>query len=234
MREIVLDTETTGFDPESGDRIVEIACLELVRRIPSGRTWWQYINPERDMPAEAFAVHGLSTEFLSDKPKFASVAQDFLNFVDGARLVIHNAAFDMKFLNAELKRMKMPPLRSDTVIDTLALARRKHPGAQNSLDALCRRYKIDNSKRTKHGAMLDVELLAEVYLNLIDAGQAGFDLTPKNTAAQASQAAGGVTARPEALPSRLTEEEKAAHQTFLTGELKGTPLWREYLVNSEG
>jgi DNA polymerase III subunit epsilon len=231
MREIVLDTETTGLDPESGDRVVEIACLELIRGIPSGRVWWEYVNPERDMPAEAFKVHGLSAEFLSTKPLFASLAQDFQNFIEDAKLVIHNAAFDVKFLNAELKRVGMGPIRPELVLVTLALARRKHPGAQNSLDALCRRYKIDNSKRTKHGALLDVELLAEVYLNLIDAGQAGLDLAPKGTAAeQASRAAAAaVTVRPEALPSRLSEEEKAAHQTFLTGELKNTPLWTKYL-----
>lgn len=229
MREIVLDTETTGLDPESGDRVVEVACLELVRGIPTGRVWREYFNPERDMPAAAFAVHGLSNEFLADKPKFAERAGEFQQFIDGARLIIHNAAFDVKFLNAELGRLKLPKIDFSSVVDTLALARRKHPGAQNSLDALCRRYKIDNSKRTKHGALLDVELLAEVYLNLIDAGQAGLDLAPAGAAAaQAGHGARTAGPRPERLPPRLTEEEKAAHAAFLTEGLKGAPLWASY------
>ena len=162
MREIVLDTETTGLDPLSGDRVVEIGAVELLNHMPTGRTYHQYINPERDMPVEAFNVHGLSIEFLSDKPVFKQIGQEFLDFVGDSKMVIHNAAFDMKFLNAELKWMGLPSLPPAQATDTLAIARSRFPGAQNSLDALCRRFGIDNSARTKHGALLDSEILAEV------------------------------------------------------------------------
>ena|SRR5882724_4077687 len=176
MREIVIDTETTGLDPRNGDRIVEIAAVELVNHLPTGRVFHHYLNPEREMSEDAFAVHGLATGFLADKPRFAEIAQSFVEFIDGARLVIHNAEFDLAFLNAELGRLSQAGLGRDLAIDTLALARQKFPGAQASLDALCRRFAIDNSARTKHGALLDAELLSEVYLELIGGRQAGFDL----------------------------------------------------------
>jgi DNA polymerase-3 subunit epsilon len=162
LREIVLDTETTGLDPRKGDRVVEIGCVELVNRFPTGRTYHQQINPERDVPQEAFAVHGLSAEFLATKPKFAEIADAFLDFIGDASLVIHNASFDHAFLCTELELLKRTPIAHERLVDTLLLARRKHPGASNRLDDLCVRYKIDNSKRTKHGALLDAELLAEV------------------------------------------------------------------------
>jgi len=176
MREIVLDTETTGLDPAGGDRIVEIGGIELVNHMPTGRSFHTYLNPERDMPAEAFAVHGLSAAFLADKPKFRDIAPDFLGFIGDARLVIHNAAFDMKFLNAELGWIEMASLPWARAVDTLDIARRRFPGAQNGLDALCRRFGIDNSGREKHGALLDSELLAEVYLELIGGRQHGLGL----------------------------------------------------------
>ncbi len=225
MREIVLDTETTGLDPEAGDRIVEIACLELVNRFPTGRVWHQYVNPERDVPEAAFAVHGLSTAFLSDKPVFAALAEDFLRFIDGASLVIHNAAFDVKFLNAELKRVGLPAIAEGRVVDTLAIARRKHPGAQNTLDALCRRYGIDNSARTRHGALLDTELLAEVYINLIEAQQPGLNFARVAASREAANARSkGITQRPAPLSARLSPEEEAAHAAFVRG-LKAKSLW---------
>ena len=176
MREVVLDTETTGLDPDGGDRIVEIGGVELYNHMPTGKVYHQYINPERDMPEGAFAVHGLSSEFLSDKPVFKAIAQAFLDFVGDAKLVIHNASFDMKFLNAELKWIGSDPLPHAQAIDTLEIARRKFPGAQNSLDALCRRFGVDNSAREKHGALLDSEILAEVYLELIGGRQPDFAL----------------------------------------------------------
>ena len=176
MREIVIDTETTGLDPRNGDRIVEIAAVELVNHLPTGRVFHHYLNPEREMSEDAFAIHGLGTEFLADKPRFAEIADSFVQFIDGARLVIHNAEFDLAFLNAELGRLSQAGLGRDRAVDTLALARQKFPGAQASLDALCRRFAIDNSARTKHGALLDAELLSEVYLELIGGRQAGFDL----------------------------------------------------------
>ncbi|MBD3666369.1 MAG: DNA polymerase III subunit epsilon, partial [Kangiella sp.] len=176
MREIVLDTETTGISPDEGHRLVEIGCVELENHMPTGRTFHVYINPERDMPEGAFKVHGLSEEFLSDKPKFAEVADDFVAFIADAPLVIHNAAFDMGFLNAELKRSGRQVLPPSQAVDTLAIARKKFPGAQNSLDALCRRFNVDNSNRVKHGALLDSELLAEVYLELIGGREPGLSL----------------------------------------------------------
>src|SRR5260370_8915347 len=171
MREIVLDTETTGLDPLRGDRLVEIGCVEIFNRMPTGQTFHRHLNPERDMPAEAFAVHGLSREVRADKPFFAEVVEDFLEFIGDAPLVIHNASFDIGFINAELDRIKRPQIARDRLVDTLLLARRKHPGVSNRLDDLCSRYAIDNSHRTKHGALLDAELLAEVYIDLIGARQ---------------------------------------------------------------
>lgn len=216
MREIVLDTETTGFDPQTGDRIVEIGAVELLRHVPTGKTYHQYINPERTMPNDAFEVHGLGDDFLRDKPVFKDVAQAFLDFVDGAKLVIHNASFDMKFLNAELGWAKKPLLSNDQAIDTLLIARKKYPGAPASLDALCRRFGIDNSARTLHGALLDSEILAEVYLELIGGRQPDFELGRQSgKSADMSSDVWRPSPRPAALPPRLTDEESAAHTEFL-------------------
>src|SRR4051812_43237765 len=171
MREIVLDTETTGLDPLRGDRLVEIGCVEIFNRMPTGQTFHRYINPQRDVPREAFDVHGLSTEFLSDKPLFSAVVDDFLTFVGDAPLVTHNASFDIPLINGELKKVAQNSIPRERLVDPLLLARRKHPGVSNRLDDLCSRYAIDNSRRTKHGALLDAELLAEVYIDLIGARQ---------------------------------------------------------------
>ncbi|MGH1352742.1 MAG: DNA polymerase III subunit epsilon [Methyloligellaceae bacterium] len=228
MREIVLDTETTGFDAKGTDRIVEIGCVELINHIPSGEDFHVYINPERDMPQAAFEVHGLSTEFLSDKPLFADVAQGFIDFIQDSLLVIHNAPFDVGFLNAELERVNMPLLTNDRVLDTLALARRKHPGAQNSLDALCRRYNIDNSARDKHGALLDSEILALVYSELIGGHQAFLNLNGPGQSGSGARAKRPETSpRPNALPSRISEDEAVAHKAFI--ETMGEKaLWNKF------
>jgi len=218
MREIVLDTETTGFEPSEGHRIVEIGAVELYNHVPTGRTYHQYINPERTMPTEAFEVHGLGDDFLRDKPVFALIAQDFLDFIGGdANLVIHNAAFDMKFLNAELSWVKKPLIANERAVDTLMIARRKFPGSPASLDALCRRFNIDNSSRTLHGALLDSEILAEVYLELIGGRQPGFGLTvePTRTKTDGISTDWRPRPRPVALPSRLTEAEAQAHTAFV-------------------
>lgn len=223
MREIVLDTETTGFDALNGDRLVEIGCVELFNHVATGRTYHVYINPERDMPDEAFRVHGLSTAFLSDKPLFSEIVGDFLEFVAGDQLVIHNASFDMGFLNAELSRVGMKPLKNP-VLDTVAMARRRFPGAAASLDALCRRFEIDNSNRTLHGALLDSELLAEVYLELLGGRQP--DLVLAGAGADVAQAAAARAERPrrEPRPHAPSAEELAAHETFLKG-FKTPPMW---------
>ncbi len=230
LREIVLDTETTGFEPETGDRIVEIGALELLNHLPTGRTFHVYINPERPMPEAAFAVHGLGDDFLRDKPVFAKVAQDFVDFIGDAQLVIHNAAFDMKFLNHELGRLGHRPMPMERAVDTVLMARRKFPGAPASLDALCRRFGIDNSGRTLHGALLDSELLAEVYLALIGGRQPDFGLSVEAApSARANVAEAETTwrprARPRPLPPRLTEEEAAAHAAFVASLGDGA-LWR--------
>ncbi len=225
MREIVLDTETTGLDPAAGHRVVEVACLELAGRIPTGRHFRRYLNPEREMPEDARAVHGLDDAFLAQQPLFAEVVDDFFEFIDDAPLVIHNAPFDLKFLNAELARLDRPPLDATRAVDTLAMARQRHPGAQASLDALCRRFGIDNAARTLHGALLDCELLAEVYLELRGGRQPGLNLDP---AARTGESP-GVTqamARPER-PARAhapSAEESAAHEAMLA-RLKA-PIWR--------
>ncbi|MBZ0128428.1 MAG: DNA polymerase III subunit epsilon [Rhodobacteraceae bacterium] len=219
MREIVLDTETTGFDPDSGDRIVEIGAIELLNHLPTGNVYHQYINPERAMPADAFAVHGLGDDFLADKPVFASIARDFVAFVGSAKLVIHNASFDMKFLNAELKWAELPGLPMDQAIDTLEIARRRFPGAQNSLDALCRRFAVDNSAREKHGALLDSELLAEIYLELIGGRQPDLVLAAGGNGRQGHdvEIEGGwkPMPRPNKLPPRPSEAEIARHAHFM-------------------
>ena len=225
MREIVLDTETTGLSPKEGDRIVEIGCVELVDRFPTGKVYHEYINPQRSMPTAAFNVHGLSEEFLSDKPLFGDLAPDFLSFIEGAKLIIHNASFDIGFLNFELELVSRPVISWSHVIDTLKMARQKYPGAANNLDALCRRFSIDNSSREKHGALLDSELLAEVYLELIGGHQAGFDLA-RNAGREGEgfEAIKAVKPRTNTLPSRLTDEEEKAHKDFIK-TLGENPLW---------
>jgi DNA polymerase III subunit epsilon len=228
MREIVLDTETTGLDPFQGDRLVEIGCVELVNRIPSGQTFHQYFYPERGMPAEAQAIHGLTDEFLKDKPLFAHVVDEFIAFLGDAPLVIHNAAFDLGFLNAELERAGRPLIARERMVDTLLIARRKHPGGANRLDDLCVRYAIDNSHRTKHGALLDAELLAEVYVELIGARQAQLILSQAATPVPAAGAAIIIRTRPEPLAARLSAEERAAHRAFVA-TLGDGAIWRDYL-----
>jgi DNA polymerase-3 subunit epsilon len=232
IREIVFDTETTGLNPLGGDRVVEIGCVEVMNHVPTGRTFHVYLNPERDMPEAAFAVHGLSTEFLADKPLFAAVAADFLAFTDGARLVAHNAAFDVAFLNAELGRLGHGPLDPERIVDTLALARRKHPFAPASLDALCQRYGIDNSRRVKHGALLDAEILADVYVELLGGRQANLGLGDATSGARGDDGRPVVIrrafARPVPLPPRLTEAEITAHAAF-TATLGEQRLWLEYV-----
>lgn len=227
MREIVLDTETTGFDPATGDRVVEIGCVELLNRIPTGQTFHAYLNPERDMPPQAEAVHGLSSEFLADKPVFAAVVDQFLEFIGDAKLVAHNAGFDFSFLCAELKRAGRVELGRDRVIDTLTLARRKHPGGGNKLDDLCARYGIDNSRRTKHGALLDAELLAEVYAELAGGRQAKLVLVD-DSSADLSVTMASTAPRRSKQASRLTSEEHAAHLAFVK-TLGENAVWREYL-----
>lgn len=224
MREIVLDTETTGLSPQDGHRLVEIGCLELFNHVATGKTFHTYIDPERDMPDGAYQVHGLSTEFLRGKPKFAEIADEFLAFIADDPLVIHNASFDMGFINWELKASGRAVLPMSRAIDTLDIARKKFPGAQNNLDALCRRFNIDNSGRTKHGALLDSELLAEVYLELMGGRQPGLVLQadPGGAAGGARRAAR--EPRPVALPPRLTDAERAAHDAFIAS-LGGDPLW---------
>lgn len=222
MREIVLDTETTGFDPLSGDRIVEIGCVELFNHLPTGETFHQYVNPERGMPDEAFKVHGLSEQFLSDKPIFAAVVADFLAFIGDSQLIIHNAEFDMRFINAELARLGFPTLPMSRSTDTVAMARKKFPGAQANLDALCRRFEIDNTRRTHHGALLDSELLAEVYLQLIGGRQPGFELGLSGRGNSQATIAVVRPARP-ARPHAPLPEELAAHQAFVAKLKK--PLW---------
>lgn len=236
IREIILDTETTGFEPSEGHRLVEIGCVELLNHIPSGHVFHRYINPERDMPAEAFNVHGLSAEFLADKPVFADIADEFVAFVAGSRLVIHNAAFDMRFLDAELERLGRRKLPREHVLDTLMLARRKHPGGSNSLDALCARYGIDNSKRTKHGALLDAEILAEVYVELIGARQATLGLSSSAAAAAAHADSRGeyrARQRPEPLDSLISPHEQRAHEDFVDA-LGEKALWRLYPSKAAG
>jgi DNA polymerase III subunit epsilon len=231
VREIVMDTETTGFDADKDDRIVEIGGTELVNHLPTGRTFHVYINPERSMPKDAFEVHGLGDDFLRDKPKFAEIVQDFVDFIgDDARLVIHNASFDMKFLNAEFRRAGYPTLPWSRALDTLALAREKFPGAPASLDALCRRFGIDNSNRQLHGALLDSELLAEVYLELIGGRQPDLVLDQPGrgtTTGPQSTSTGPRAPRPQPLPPRLTEAEAAAHAEFVA-RLGETAVWTRY------
>lgn len=231
LREVVLDTETTGLDPLGGDRLVEIGCIELVNRIPTGREFHRYVNPERSVPQQAFAVHGLSTEFLQDKPHFAAIADELLEFIGEDLLVIHNAGFDIAFLNAELSRAGRKEIAMERVFDTLALARRRHPAGPNSLDALCKRYGIDSSSRVKHGALLDSLLLASVYVELLGERQASLGLvaaadTPMSLRGLAAVPA---LARPRPLPPRLSPEAEAAHRAYVA-TLGPKPLWLRLLA----
>ena len=228
MREIVLDTETTGLDPFDGHRVVEIGCIELLNRIPTGRVWHCHLNPEREVPFQAFEVHGLSTEFLRDKPRFGELADDMLTFIEVAMLVMHNAAFDFGFLNAELDRLARPLLRWDRVVDTLALARRRHPGAPCSLDALCKRYGVDLSERETHGALLDCRLLTAVYVELVGGHQARLEFAATGAEAAllgANQDA--IKPRQRPLAPRLTAAEIEAHRAFVA-TLGAEALWLRY------
>lgn len=231
MRELVLDTETTGLDPKDNHRIIELACVELINYIPTGTYWHWYFNPQRDVPKAATDVHGLTAAFLADKPLFGDAAEEILGVLGDAQLIIHNAAFDIGFLNFEFGRLGHPPLSFDRVTDTLALARRKHPGSPNNLDALCRRYGIDNSTRTKHGALLDSELLADVYLRLIGAEQAGLDFVSPAASAKI-EAEIAVAVRPEPLPPLISPEEEAAHAAFIAS-LGQKAIWNRYLPNRQ-
>ncbi|WP_232495169.1 DNA polymerase III subunit epsilon [Novosphingobium kaempferiae] len=225
MREIIFDTETTGFDPKNGDRMVEIGCIEMVNRVMTGRTYHAYFNPQRSMPAEAEAVHGLSDAFLADKPLFSACAQDFLDFIEDSPMVAHNANFDFNFINAELALCSLPPVSMSRMVDTVALAKVRHPGAKLSLDALCSRYGIDRSHRTKHGALLDSELLAQVYVELRGGRQIGLELSAEITEIVTEIK---VLAKKDRIfrqprPHAATEEELVAHAEFLKSV--DTPLW---------
>jgi DNA polymerase III subunit epsilon len=229
VREIVLDTETTGLDPYQGHRLIEIGCVELINRFPSGQSFHRYLNPERDVPADAFAIHGLDAEFLGDKPRFAEIAADLLAFIGDAPLVAHNAMFDLGFLNAEFERAGQISVARERLVDTLLLARRKYPAGPNRLDDLCSRYGIDNSRRTKHGALLDAEILSEVYIELIDARQAQLILVETgSTVPNAHVSHAPVRTRPRMLATRLTGEESAAHAAFVA-TLGRNAIWCEYL-----
>ena len=226
MREIVFDTETTGLDPAGGHRLVEIGCIEILNAIPTGQHFHAYLDPRRDMPDEAFRVHGLSIEFLTGKPLFADVAEAFLDFIADARLVAHNAEFDMRFVNAELALLSRPPLGMERVVDTLALARRRHPGAPNSLDALCSRYGIDNSRRTRHGALLDAEILAEVYAELTGGRQTSL-LLATVPAAFERRRAGTRQERTAPLAPQVSAAEHERHAAFVA-ELGQNAIWLRY------
>jgi len=229
LREIVLDTETTGLDPYQGHRLVEIGCVELFNGIPTGQIFHQYLNPERDMPPEAEAVHGLTIDFLKDKPLFATVVDDFVTFIGDAPLVAHNAMFDTNFLNAELERCGRDLIGRERVVDTLLLARKRHPAGPNSLDNLCSRYGIDNSKRTKHGALLDAEILAEVYVELTGARQTRLTLVETTLTSTIKIDDAGLKVRPTPLVSRLNSDDIAAHRAFMA-TLGGEVIWTKYLV----
>jgi DNA polymerase-3 subunit epsilon len=226
VREIVFDTETTGLDPASGHRIVEIGCIELLNAIPTGQIYHAYLDPERDMPEEAFRVHGLSLEFLTGKPVFSAVSAALLDFLGDAKLVAHNAEFDMRFLNAELARCEIAAIEQHRIVDTLALARRKFPGASNSLDALCTRFGVDAARRTRHGALLDAELLAEVYAELCGGRQAAL-IFGAGLRGGESGAAGLLTQRPAPLAPKLSPEELLAHNEFVGG-LGDKAFWLAY------
>jgi DNA polymerase III subunit epsilon len=228
MREIVFDTETTGLDPFQGDRMVEIGCIELVNRFPTGKTFHCYFNPERDMPEAALNVHGLTSDFLKDKPLFAEKVDELVAFLGDAQLVAHNAMFDLSFLNAELDRTGNAAVDRERMIDTLLIARRKHAGASNRLDDLCARYAIDNSRRVKHGALLDAELLAEVYIELIGARQASLILSQAEVVVQSTGEPIIVRQRSVPLAARITDEDRAAHRRFVA-TLGETAIWLDYV-----
>ncbi len=227
MREVVFDTETTGLDPRTGDRMVEIGCIEMVNRVATGSSYHAYYNPQRDMPAGAEAVHGLSAAFLADKPLFADIASELIDFIGDAPLVAHNAGFDFGFLNAELTIASMEPVCMSRMIDTVAIARKKHPGAKLSLDALCSRYGVDRSHRVKHGALLDAELLAQVYVELTGGRQIGLELASQEAGSANILAMPAKTQvmqnRREPRPHSATAEELRRHQEFMK-EIK-SPLW---------
>ncbi len=226
MREIVLDTETTGFEPAEGHRIVEIGCVELVEHLPTGRTYRCYLNPERSVPVDSVRIHGLGDEFLADKPKFSDVVDEFLDFIGDAPLVIHNASFDLKFLNWELHRIGRPLIPYGRAIDTIEVAKSKIPGARYSLDELCKRFAIDLSARTKHGALLDAELTSQVYLELMGGRQRKLSLTAIDRADEAAQdMVRLIRVRPVPLPARLTALEAEAHARFVAQELGSAALW---------
>jgi DNA polymerase-3 subunit epsilon len=233
LREIVMDTETTGLDPANGDRLIELGCIEIVNRIPTGREFHRYLNPERDIHRDAVAVHGLTLEFLKDKPLFKDVAEEFLEFIGEAPLVAHNATFDVAFLNAELERAVRPALRFDRVVDTLVLARRRHPAGPNSLDALCRRYGIDNSQRTKHGALMDSLLLANVYVELLGERQATLGLGGQGGAESSAQLRfAAAKPRPQPLAPRLSEAAGLAHREYVK-TLGPRALWLRFMKGSD-
>lgn len=232
MREIVFDTETTGLDPANGHRIIEIGCIEVFNVIPTGQHFHVYIDPERDIPDEAFRVHGISAEFLKGKQVFAAIAESFLNFIGDGKLVAHNAEFDMRFINAELALLGLPPISSERVVDTLALARRRHPGASNSLDALCQRYGIDNSRRTKHGALLDAEILAEVYAELTGGRQTNLLLGGPNQGADRNFD-GLLRERPVPLSSEIIASEIAGHWAFIKS-LGDKAIWHLHKLPDPG
>jgi DNA polymerase-3 subunit epsilon len=229
LREIVLDTETTGLDPLAGDRLIEVGCVEIVNRIPTGREFHTYLNPERDVNPDALAVHGLTPEFLKDKPLFRDIVDEFLLFIGEAPLVIHNAVFDLAFINAELERLGRPPLKLERVVDTLALARQRHPAGPNTLDALCKRYGIHNSQRIRHGALLDSTLLAHVYVELLGERQPTLELDwMGRTTNGAGRQAARTARRPVPLQSRLTREAEMAHRSFVE-TLGPNALWLRYV-----
>ncbi len=227
MREIVLDTETTGLDPADGHRIVEIGCVELFNTVPTGKVFHRWLNPDRDVPEGAAAVHGLTASFLADKPRFADIASDLDNFIGDACIVAHNAGFDLAFLNAERVRIGLPAIGEDRICDTLAMARKKFPGAANSLDALCRRFAIDLSERGKHGALLDCKLLASVYIELRGGQQARLQLAQDIVIVASGAARVSAPARPVPLPSRLSAAEIAAHRVFVAS-LGERAIWLRY------
>lgn len=232
MREIVFDTETTGLDPAQGHRVVEIGAVEISNLIPTGRVFHVYIDPERDMPEEAFRVHGLSREFLAQHRKFREIVAEFIDFIEDSPLVAHNAEFDVRFLNAEFALQKLPPLSPGRIIDTLAMARRLHPGSPASLDALCQRYGVDLSRRDKHGALLDAGLLAEVYAELRGGRQAALSLASVSVAVRARKGEDLLRIRPAPLESRLTAAEDNAHRAFVAA-LGKTVIWDKYLPQKQ-
>jgi DNA polymerase-3 subunit epsilon len=225
MREIVLDTETTGLDPSAGHRIIEVCCLELDNHLPTGRVYHTLIHPERDIPEESTRVHGLTVEKLAGAPNFGAIADDLLAFIEDSPLVIHNAEFDLKFLNAEFAKVNRAPLPSARGIDTIALAKRRLPGARYSLDELCRRFNIDLSVRSKHGARIDSELLAQVYLELLGGRQARLQLAPGDSGNAGIGFIRVARPRPTPLPERIAPEEREAHARFVAGDVEGDVVW---------